>query len=147
MRPIIAASLLLLLVPLAGCQHPPPFTFHVVDAESGQPLEGVHFRIPATGNYMDMHAFPADDTEFEGATDAQGYATFPLMIEKGLGYYLFITKPHYEAMTGPLDPVTARCKLVRYPADKLPAFGTPLELPEIHVTPQTPTLIPMHRLP
>lgn len=125
-----------------------PFRFQIVDAETGRALEGVHFRVPATGNYMDMRAFPADDdSELEANTDAQGYATFPLMVEKGLGYYLFITKPAYEAMTGPVNPVTGRCKLVRYPADKLPALGTPHEIPEIHVTPQSTTIIPMHRLP
>jgi hypothetical protein len=136
-----------LLLLLVGCQRPAPFTFQIIDAQSGKGLAGVGFRVPVTGNHLGMRAFSADDDpEIEAKTDGNGYATLELIVDKGISYYLFITKSGYEAMTGPLDPMTGRCKLVRYPSDRLPAFASPREMPEIHVVPKSTTVISMHRL-
>jgi hypothetical protein len=152
MRASITASPVFLLFLLAGCQHETPtFKFQIVDAQTRQGLANVKVETILTGSQMGIGALPVDEDDFDSSmiarTDHNGLVTLNLKAERGLYYFLFLTKPGYGVVSGKLHPLQGISDLKTYPVDALPAVVMSQRLPDIEIKPKTTTVIPMQRLP
>src|SRR5258706_15230634 len=110
--------MLLLLVGAMGCEHAAVFNFQIVDAKTRQGLETVRMEAQLIGHHYGIKAFPADDdadSTVAARTDALGQTTLTLKFEKDLHYFISLTKPGYEAITGEIFPFTGHCSLTRRP--------------------------------
>jgi hypothetical protein len=151
MRSSITALMLSLLFLLAGCQHETPASqFQIVDAQTRKGLENVRVEAILTGSQMGIGALPVDEDDFDSSTIARtnrsGLVTLPLKAAKGLHYFLFLTKSGYGVVTGKLYPLQRISDLKTYPVDALPAVVMSRRLPDIEISPNTTTVIPMQWL-
>lgn len=136
---------------LAGCQHETPaFHFQIVDAQTRQGLENAKVEVILTGGQMGG-ALPVDEDDLDSSmiarTDSGGFVTLTLQAEKGLHYFLFLTKPGYGVVSGKLYPLQGIRDLKTYPVAALPAVVMSHPLPDIEIALGKTTVIPMRRLP